>query len=183
LERIERIDHLRAHLDDKTADEAFINGRIDSYSLPKALFQRLSKLVCLAFRQSLGTDHISRNFTLVLRNRSAQSAYELRQDKQTTLSSHQAERICHHWGKLHFFSERSNSSALLVTAINRTHNEIVKIGAVSQRPFQAVKVTLNGCELFRFLGQVKYGRGIACSNAGRDRSWFGHVNPFDFLAP
>ena len=46
-----RVDHLGAHFDDKTADETFIDGRIDGHGFAKARLKRLGQFVGLRLGQ------------------------------------------------------------------------------------------------------------------------------------
>ena len=101
MERIDAVDHLRAHFNDKTANDGFIDGRIDGHGFADTFGQRLGQFFRLGFGQRLGRGHVSGHFAAGIRQHLAQNGEQLRHHKQATLLRHQCQRILQHRGKFH----------------------------------------------------------------------------------
>jgi len=62
---------------------------------------------------------------------------------------------------------------------HRACDQIAQLGAALKRGGKIGNVGFKAGKRFVLFRDLENGGGIALGNAGRDRSWFGHVHPFD----
>ena len=59
----------------------------------------------------------------------------------------------------------------------------IQASAAHAEGLQRIGICLKRLQSLVFLRQLEKRGGVACGNAGGDRSWFGHVNPSAVSAP
>ena len=163
-----RVDHLRAHFYDKTANEGVINGRIQRYFFACGRGERLGQFFGLRLGQRLGRNHISSYFALFDGDNIAQVLDQLRQDEQTALVGHQFQRAGERLGQVHLFGDSADRRGLLFARVDRRMDQIAEIFAFGQCGLQRIKIFLDLGKGFGLLGQLVHGGRIALCDTCRD---------------
>mmetsp|Transcript_22961 Transcript_22961/g.38656 ORF Transcript_22961/g.38656 Transcript_22961/m.38656 type:complete len:458 (-) Transcript_22961:76-1449(-) len=178
-----RVDHLRAHFYDQTADEAFIDGSINSDVFAHAGLERLGEFVRLRFGQRFGGCDICCHFTLVGGNDLAQRLQQLWQHEQATLVGHEGQCVGHQRAHARLFSDGRDGRSLIGAAVHRRIDQCIEVAAFGHCCGQNGNICLKAFDVLALFGKLVHGRRIAGRNTCGNRSWFGHVHPFDVLAP